>query len=160
MRAIRRWTVAGALIVLGSAAARADEAACDIGRVDLRDTDLSTSFVVELADTAQERAKGLMFREELAPDAGMLFIYDSPQTVAFWMKNTLIPLDMIFVGADGLVRRVHHEAQPGDLTAIEGGRDILAVLEINGGQARRLGIAPGTQMRHPAFDGALAVWPC
>jgi hypothetical protein len=75
------------------------------------------------------------------------------------MKNTLIPLDMIFADARGVVRRVHENAVPGDLTPIPGGDDILVVLEVNGGMARQLGIAPGTVLRHPSL-GQGAAWPC
>ena len=90
----------------------------------------------------------------------MLFIYEEPQLLAFWMRNTLIPLDMIFVDRFGEVQKVHSNAVPLDETPIDGGRDVLAVLEINGGLAARLGIEPGTELRHPAFDQAEAAWPC
>ena len=76
------------------------------------------------------------------------------------MKNTLISLDMIFADATGTVRRVHEGAVPGDLTPIPGGADIQYVLEINAGMAKRLGIAEGAQMRHPAIASEKAAWPC
>jgi hypothetical protein len=116
-------------------------------------------FSVEVADDPEERAQGLMFRESLPESAGMLFVYERPQPVAFWMENTLIPLDMIFLDVTGTVHRVHSNAIPGDRTPIPGGREIFAVLEINGGLAEEMGIAPGTEMRHPAF-GEAAAWPC
>lgn len=119
-----------------------------------------TRFTIELADTAPERSKGLMFRESMPRGAGMLFVYEQPQRAEFWMKNTLIPLDMIFADETGLVRHVHHDAVPGDLTPIPGGDGILAVLEINGGLARRYGIVAGSQMRHPVFAAGPAAWPC
>ncbi len=90
----------------------------------------------------------------------MLFIYDYPQAVSFWMRNTLIPLDMIFMNAQGEVRSVHANAQPLDDTLIPGGEDILTVLEINGGLAARLGITEGSVMRHPSQDQDTASWPC
>lgn len=118
-------------------------------------------FAVELADDEAERAQGLMHRESMPQSAGMLFVYPEPRMVGFWMKNTLIPLDMIFVDSTGTVQRVHSNAVPGDLTPIMGGSDtILAVLEINGGLSRKLGIAPGTQLRHPAFAPDRAAWSC
>jgi len=117
-------------------------------------------FTVELADTPAEQNRGLMHREELARSAGMLFVYPRPQRVGFWMKNTLIPLDMIFLDATGTVRHVHHEAQPHDTTPIFGGSDVLAVLEINGGLARQYGISEGTEILHPAFAADSAAWPC
>ncbi len=118
-------------------------------------------FHVEVADEPEERARGLMFRDTMPKSAGMLFVYDRPQSVAFWMRNTLIPLDMIFLDSSGKVRKVHSNAVPGDETPIPGGAsDILMVLEINGGLARAMGIAPGTELRHPAVPGTEARWPC
>ncbi|MFD1194359.1 DUF192 domain-containing protein [Seohaeicola saemankumensis] len=117
-------------------------------------------FSVEIADTPDTRSRGLMFRETMAKSAGMLFVYDTPQRATFWMRNTLISLDMIFADERGVVRHVHHNAIPGDETVIDGGRGILAVLEINGGLARAMGIVPGSQMRHPAFASETAAWPC
>jgi uncharacterized protein len=90
----------------------------------------------------------------------MLFVYPAPQPATFWMANTLIPLDMIFADEKGVVRRVHSMAVPGDLTSISGGPGVLAVLEINGGLASRLGIVPGSELRHPALDQTIAAWPC
>lgn len=117
-------------------------------------------FSVEVADDGAERARGLMFRESLPRSSGMLFVYPKAQQVTFWMKNTLIPLDMIFIDDSGTAIRVHHRARPGDLTAIPGGGEVRAVLEINGGLAEAMGIAPGTRLRHPAFDPETAAWPC
>ncbi|MEV8466273.1 DUF192 domain-containing protein [Fluviibacterium sp. DFM31] len=133
---------------------------CATDRVDLRGPWGQASFSVEVADDRQERAQGLMHRKSLPRSSGMLFVYEHPQRVSFWMRNTLIPLDMIFVGADGRVRRIHENAIPLDETGIPGGTDILAVLEINGGLSGVLGLAPGTEMRHPAFDPEHAAWPC
>ena len=99
-------------------------------------------------------------RESMAMSAGMLFVYPEPQAVGFWMKNTLIPLDMIFMDETGTVKKVHHEAQPLDESPIFGGQDILAVLEINGGLARKIGISEGWTMRHAAIDQSKAAWPC
>jgi uncharacterized membrane protein (UPF0127 family) len=134
--------------------------ACAPEVVDIRGPFGQARFTVELADTAAERAQGLMFRETLPSAAGMLFVYDRPQQASFWMKNTLIPLDMIFTDAAGRVTRVHSNAIPQDLTPIDGGMDVAAVLEINGGLASRLGIAPGAELRHPALGGSGAAWPC
>lgn len=127
--------------------------------VDLRWTGGAARFTVEVADDFDERARGLMFRESLGRYKGMLFVYERPQQVAFWMKNTLIPLDMIFAGPDGVVKKVHANAVPGSLESIPGGDNILLVLEINGGLAARLGIKEGSEIRHPAL-GKNAAWPC
>lgn len=134
------------------------DAACAPDRVDLRWPEGQESFAVELADDGAERSKGLMFREKMDPAAGMLFVYESPRRAQFWMKNTLIPLDMIFADATGTVTRVHANAVPGDLTPIDGGPGVVFVLEINGGLAARLGIAPGAELRHPSITAA--AWPC
>ena len=158
----RRAGVRYALIALALAALAGPAAAasCSDDRVSFRGNWGQAQFTVEIADDPQERGRGLMFREEMPKSSGMLFIYERPQAATFWMKNTLIPLDMIFLDATGTVRHVHHEAIPGDLTPIAGGDGILMVVEINGGLARRLGIDAGTQMQHPSIDAAAAVWPC
>lgn len=134
-------------------------AECRPDRVEIRGDWGKAQFSVELADTAEERARGLMHRESLPTSAGMLFLYENPQRLSFWMRNTLIELDMIFVDPRGVVRHVHERAQPLDETPISGGRGLIAVLEINGGLAGRLGIEPGSEMRHPFF-GRDAAWPC
>lgn len=136
------------------------EVACAPDRLDLRWDGGKESFAVEVADDGEERAQGLMFRTELAPASGMLFVYEAPRRVSFWMKNTLIPLDMVFADATGTVTRVHEGAVPGDLTPIDGGDGVQFVLEINAGLAARLGIGPGTVMRHPAIPAATAAWSC
>lgn len=136
------------------------QAACAPDTVEIRGPSGMARFTVEVADDGAERAQGLMFRERMATGAGMLFVYDSPQRPSFWMKNTLIPLDMVFADSTGRVTRVHSDAVPGDLTPIDGGDGVQFVLEINGGLARRMGIAEGAELRHPAIDPALAAWPC
>ena len=144
-----------AFVATGAAAL----AGCLPEQADLRGPWGSARFSVEVVDTPETRARGLMFREDLATSAGMLFVYETPGPASFWMKNTLLPLDMIFLGEDGVVRHVHSDAIPGDLSPIAGGTDILVVLEINAGLAEAMGIAPGSEMRHPAF-GPDAAWPC
>ncbi len=135
-------------------------AACSADRVNLRNDKSQVSFEVELAVTPKERSRGLMFRESLPPRSGMLFVFDPPQPVAFWMKNTLIPLDMIFLDRVGTVIHVHSHAVPGDLTPIGGGDSVYAVLEINAGLADRYLITPGTLMQHEVFSHGPAIWPC
>ena len=103
----------------------------------------SQHFTVELATTPAQMELGLMYRQTLPADAGMLFVYPSEQTVAFWMKNTLIPLDMLFIGADGHIRRIAQRTVPLSTTPISSVDPVRAVLELNGGTAERLGIQPG-----------------
>jgi uncharacterized protein len=136
------------------------EAPCAAGRVDLRWDGGRESFAVEVADDGAERSLGLMNRESMDLSAGMLFVYEQPRRAQFWMKNTLIPLDMIFADAGGRVTKVHSNAIPGDLTPIDGGQGVKFILEINGGLAAKLGIGEGTELRHPAVPDATAVWPC
>jgi uncharacterized membrane protein (UPF0127 family) len=111
-------------------------------------------FTVEIADTPQTRAQGLMFRKSLPADAGMLFDFERPQRVAFWMKNTLIPLDMLFVDARGRILGVHADAAPLSLASIESPAPVRAVIEIAGGTAARLGIKPGARVLYPIFGNA------
>lgn len=133
-------------------------AQCVPGQVDLRWDGGQARFSVELADTEASRAQGLMYREKMPASSGMLFVYDTPRRATFWMKNTLIPLDMIFADAQGVVTVVHPDAKPQDTTTINGGDGVKFILEINGGLARRLGIKPGAQMRHAKIDAK--AWPC
>ena len=146
-----------AAMLLGAAPAFA---ACDPDRVELRGDWGRASFGVEIADDPAERTQGLMHRESLPASRGMLFLYEGPHHASFWMRNTLIPLDMIFVDPAGRVTRVHENAVPLDETPIDGGPGVLAVLEINGGLAGRLGIDEGSELRHPALDQSAAIWPC
>ena len=149
--------------VLGSAAfcaALPVMAGCSTDVVDLRWDGGQARFTVEVADDPAERAKGLMFREKLGRYKGMLFIFEQPLAASFWMKNTLIPLDMIFLDQHGVVKKVHPMATPGSLESVEGGQGILSVLEINGGLAAKVGIQEGAQMRHEAFANSAPVWPC
>ena len=150
--------IAGLFAIVFAAPVIAGE--CHADQVLLRGDWGQARFSIELADDEAERAKGLMFRESMAKNAGMLFIYPAPKPVAFWMKNTVIPLDMIFLDKTGTVKRVHSMAKPYDTSPIFGGDDILAVLEINGGLAKVLGITEGSEMQYPAFESDLAAWPC
>jgi len=106
-------------------------------------------FEVELATTPAEREQGLMYRKSLAPNAGMLFLYPDEQQVAFWMRNTLIPLDMLFLKADGSIARIAHNAVPLDETPISSNATVKAVLEVNGGTAQALGIKEGDKVDYP-----------
>lgn len=106
-------------------------------------------FTIEIADDDSERARGLMYRQSLAPDAGMLFDFQDERPVAFWMQNTLIPLDMIFIAADGTVRSFHERARPLDPSSIPSGAPVRFVLEIPGGRAAEIGLAVGDRLEHP-----------
>lgn len=107
---------------------------------------------VEMAVTPDQLRQGLMYRRSLAADAGMLFDFGGDQPVSMWMKNTLIPLDMVFIAGDGQVVGVTERAVPQSLAIISSPGPVRAVLEINGGAASRLGIRPGDRVVHPIFQ--------
>jgi len=111
-------------------------------------------FTVEVATTPAQMEQGLMFRQSLAPAAGMLFDYMTPSMAMMWMKNTLIPLDMLFVDARGHVVNIHERAVPGSLETIAAAAPVRAVIELNGGTASRLGVRPGDQVVFPIFGNA------
>ena len=100
-------------------------------------------FSIEIARTSQEQARGLMFRESLPADGGMIFPMIPPRYASFWMKNTLIPLDMIFIRSDGTIARIEPETVPQTLEPVSSGEPVAAVLEIDGGLSAKLGIAEG-----------------
>jgi len=109
-------------------------------------------FNVEVADTPRARTRGMMFRDSVAEDAGMLFLYDSPRVVSIWMKNTLVSLDILYVRADGMVAKIAHRAVPESLQSLSSEVPVLGVVEIAGGRAQALGLEPGDIVRHPAFE--------
>lgn len=109
-------------------------------------------FQVELATDGRQQAQGLMFRQSMAPDAGMLFIYSPPRTVGMWMKNTYIPLDMLFIDDSGRIVSIAERTVPHSLETIRSEATVRAVMEVNGGTTARLGIAPGDRILYSAFD--------
>ena len=111
-------------------------------------------FTVEVAETPVQMQQGLMFRRTMAADAGMLFDYKTPTVATMWMRNTFIPLDMLFVDAQGRIVNVHQRAVPQSLAMIAATAPVRAVIELNGGTAARLGIVPGDQVQHPIFGNA------
>ena len=133
---------------------------CAWDRVDLRGDWGSARFTVEVADTPDSRAVGLMHRRSLAPQKGMLFIFESPGQVGFWMKDTLIPLDMLFFDDAGVLASLRRNTVPLSPEIISGGNNVLVVLEINAGIADRYGVNIGTEIRHPAIDDSEAAWSC
>src|SRR5664280_719624 len=109
------------------------------------------AFSVELVENDADREKGLMFRKELPEGRGMLFDFHREQDVSFWMENTYIPLDMIFIRGDGRILRIAENTEPLSTRMIPSGGPVRAVLEVIGGTARKLGIAPGDRVGHPIF---------
>ena len=108
-------------------------------------------FNVELATTPAQVAQGLMFRRQMAADAGMLFLFERNEPASFWMKNTYIPLDMIFIGMDGRILNIAERTIPLSETPVNATGPTRAVLEVNGGTASRLGLKPGDRVRHSAL---------
>ena len=133
--------------------------ACSDDRVTVSGDWGHANFNVVVADTGPERSQGLMNVPDMPPMTGMLFVYDSPHRASFWMRNTLIPLDMLFAGPDGTILSIHANANPLDDTSIPGGDGIQYVLEINGGLATRLGVDVGDVLQHPSI-GPIAAMPC
>jgi uncharacterized membrane protein (UPF0127 family) len=107
------------------------------------------AFTVEVVDTPEGRQRGLMYRTSLAPDAGMLFDFQTSEDVSFWMMNTYIPLDMIFIRDDGTIANIHVNAVPHDPTGIPSEGPVRFVLEIPGGRSVELGIKAGDKVEHP-----------
>ena len=148
MRALR--TVA--FIVFGLLVVAAPSRAASLQPLDIISATGKHSFQVEVVDNDADRAKGLMYRKELPADRGMLFDFKREQDVSFWMQNTYIPLDMIFIRADGRIMRIQENVEPLSTRLIPSGGPVLGVLEVIGGTARKLGINPGDQVAHPIFN--------
>ena len=151
-----RGFIAAALLLSATGAS----AACSENTIEIRQNGVMAQFNIELAKTPAEQAKGLMFRESMPQFDGMLFINERERRVSFWMKNTLIPLDMLFMDHTGAVQRVHSNAIPQDTTPIPGGDNIQYILEINGGLAALLHLTEGAEARYIGFDQENAIWPC
>ena len=152
MRAIRTIVQAFVFVILGLLAVVAPLRAAD----NLQPLEIVTAsgvhpFAVELVDNDADRAKGLMYRKELPEGRGMLFDFKREQDVSFWMQNTYIPLDMIFIRGDGRILRIQENAEPLSTRLIPSGGPVLGVLEVIGGTARKLGIKPGDRVAHAIF---------
>ncbi len=151
----RRAVLVGAGLIAVSAPARAQQLATfSKSKLVIETAQGKFPFEIELALTPPQMEQGLMFRRSLPADAGMLFDYGDPQPIAMWMKNTLIPLDMIFIGKDGKVVDFRERAVPMSLDTIEPKTLARAVLEVNAGTVQRLGLRLGDTVRHAFFGNA------
>jgi uncharacterized membrane protein (UPF0127 family) len=144
-RAVR---LALAALLLGLAG---EAASADLKTLEITSKTGVHAFSVEIADTEEQRQRGLMFRRELPEGTGMLFDFKREQDVSFWMQNTYVPLDMIFIRADGRILRIAQNTEPLSTKLVPSGGRVLAVLEVIAGTARKLGIAPGDVVEHPIF---------
>lgn len=145
MHLIRAFAIA-VLLGLAALGARAELATFDVATLTIDTKGGPQHFKIEMALTPQQQEQGLMYRKSLAPDAGMLFVFPKTQTATFWMKNTLIPLDMLFVAADGRIVGIHADATPLSTAPITVGSPSRWVVEVPGGFARRSGIATGDRV--------------
>ena len=151
----------GALIWVLTVSGAYSQSQCELDALDIQSPNSSTvRFTIEVVDTPETRALGLMNRAELGRFSGMLFVYPEAQRVSFWMRNTLIPLDMIFVDARGVIQNIHENATPLSEVSILGGNNIKYVFEVNGGASRNLGVQVGAVLRHPSISGPEVIWPC
>lgn len=153
-------------LLLTAGPLHAEAVTCEPGKVIFLTDQGAAPISVEVADTDEARAKGLMFRKELPQGRGMIFVYQQPQPLAFWMRNTLIPLDIVFLDAKGVIRHIHAGAKPLDETSIPGALPGDAdpnrqfVVELPGGDAARLGLKPGDRMASDAVAQGTAAAPC
>jgi uncharacterized protein len=149
MRALR-WT---AFVLFGLLVAAGPVRPAGLQTLEIASKTGVHAFSVEIVDNDADRAKGLMFRKELPEGRGMLFDFKREQDVSFWMENTYIPLDMLFIRGDGRILRIAENTEPLSTRMIPSGGPVRAVLEVIGGTARKLGIAPGDRVAHPIFSG-------
>ena len=156
------WPLAGLLVVVAAAAfmwlrepASADDRAmlliADPSPLVAETASGPHSFTIEIADESSERERGLMFRQDMDDDHGMLFVFPETKEAGFWMKNTPMPLDLIFIGEDGRVRGIL-PGEPFSEAVISPGKPVRFVLELKAGTARKNGIAEGDRLRHPVID--------
>ena len=133
--------------------------ACEPGFLSIKFNETQSRIRVELANTVKAREKGLMFRDSLKLGSGMLFVYDTPRVVNFWMKNTHIPLDIAFADERGIIKRVVQNTLPYSLDLIPGGKNIQYVVEVNAGISAEINLFEGSQIQHEKLGNA-AVWKC
>ena len=152
-RTFGNWKMLAAafLLLFGGLAVAQTEITFETSRLTLHTETGDHEIVVELAETEQQRQRGLMYRTELAPDHGMIFDLGQPRTASMWMANTLIPLDMVFIRTDGSVAGFYEQAEPGSKRVIASREPVKYVLELAGGQAQAYGLKPGDTVTGPAL---------
>jgi uncharacterized membrane protein (UPF0127 family) len=149
---LRAWLLVALVIALGAFASPASQAA-SFQPLEIVTKNGVHVFSVEMATTEEEKTTGLMYRKELPDGKGMLFDFSPEQQVSMWMKNTYIPLDMIFIRADGRILRIAENTEPLSTKIIPSGGPAKGVLEVIAGTAQKYGIQPGDRVAHPLFNG-------
>jgi uncharacterized membrane protein (UPF0127 family) len=145
------WGAAATLMLASWSVSAAGSASLPTETIKVETAHGAHAFSVEVAADTASQERGLMYRDQMAADHGMLFDFHQPETVAFWMKNTKLPLDMVFIRADGTISTIMANAQPYSTKQIPSAEPVRAVLEINGGQAGALGIHPGDRVLASMF---------
>ncbi|MFC7290734.1 DUF192 domain-containing protein [Hirschia litorea] len=142
------------VVAMGHPAALAQDGGVkfETGSLVIKTDDSQLTFNIEIADSAEETTQGLMFRETLAEDAGMLFDFGVPREPNMWMKNTLIPLDILFLDDEGVIVAIARNARPHSQRRISPGMIVKGVLELNGGVAAKMDIQPGDVVQHAIFN--------
>ncbi|MEP1229595.1 MAG: DUF192 domain-containing protein, partial [Litorimonas sp.] len=120
----------------------------------IKSTDGEHQFTVEEAKTVDQQARGMMFREQMAPDTGMIFEFAEPKVATIWMKNTALALDILFVRSNGKILKIEHSHQPYTLRSASSEAVVAAVVELRGGRSKELGIRPGDVIEHSFFKNA------
>jgi len=138
-------------LIIFTSGVNAQDVSFEVEEVPIKTKSGILTFQMEIATSREQRQQGLMYRTSIKEGHGMLFDYGYPYVARMWMKNTLIPLDMLFVRADGSIAYIHHRAIPGDLSEIGAGEPVRAVIELAGGQAKKLSITTGDTVLYSIF---------
>lgn len=147
------WLVIAASMLAWASLAASPSVAQELQPLQIVSGDERHEFIVELAATPAERSRGLMYRRSMPADHGMLFDFERDDMVSMWMRNTYIPLDMLFIRADGTIARIAEHTEPLSERTISSGEPVRSVLELNAGTSSRLGIEPGDRVEHSLFSG-------
>jgi uncharacterized membrane protein (UPF0127 family) len=150
---VRQLTRVLVVLLVAVVPARAQQVAFETDLLRIESAGKVHEFEVELAETPGQRGRGLMFRTEMAADHGMLFDFEPPKVASMWMRNTYLPLDMLFIRGDGTISSIAADTTPLSDTVIRSQEPVAAVLELNAGTAANLGIRPGDRVVHPWFEG-------
>ena len=150
---LRLFAICFSVLLLAGAVTEPSAATLETGKLSILSGGKRHVFKIEIARTPKQQERGLMFRRKMPADEGMLFVYPYSSIIRMWMKNTFIPLDMIFIGKGGKILEIAQRAVPHSTEVISSRKPAVGVLEVNGGTVSRLGIKRGDRVVHPAFAG-------